>query len=204
MNILKRWNGFAYSAQGYRDAVPMNTGDTTLTLLDDSWDSPTEDFSALEESTDTDTPRPRADSGEEQASNLTLDEQWMAVHGIPAPAWAEVGFAGIKADMARRAVATQGTKEVITMYCSPQRWDLKHRMRAHLDAKFPGTEIQIVRPVDLTIPEWLRSYWTTANQSPSWRGESTNDIFRQETRLRNIIMHEHELRGSCSATHDHL
>ncbi len=107
MNILRRWNGFAYSAQGYRDAVPMPTGDTTLTLLDDGWDSPTEGFSALEESTDADTPRPGADSGEEQASNLTLDEQWMAVHGIPAPAWAEVGFAGIKADMARRAAATQ-------------------------------------------------------------------------------------------------
>ncbi len=74
MDILRRWNGFAYSAQGYRDAVPMPTGDTNLTLLDDSWDSPTEDFSALEESTDSDTPRPGADSGEEQASNLTLDE----------------------------------------------------------------------------------------------------------------------------------
>ena len=225
MNILKRWNRFAYSAQGYRDAVPMPMGDTTLTLLDDIWDSPTEDFSALEESTDADTPRPGADSGEEQASNLTLgavdgcawavpDEQWMAVHGIPAPAWAEVGFAGIKADMARRAAATQGNKEVITMYCPPRSWDPKHRMRAHLDARFPGTRVQIVRPVDYPeghpvpvhalprfqgnpldnynvcgpIPERLRGYWTKANQSPSWRGESTNDIFRQDTRLRNIIM----------------
>ncbi len=34
-----------------------------------------EDFSALEESTDADTPQPGADSGEEQASSLTLDEQ---------------------------------------------------------------------------------------------------------------------------------
>ncbi len=74
----------------------MPTSDTTLTLLDESWDSPTEDFSALEESTDADTPRPGAESGEEQASPLTLDEQWMAVHGIPAPAWAEAGFVGIK------------------------------------------------------------------------------------------------------------
>ncbi len=57
MNILRHWNGFTYSAQGYRDAVPMPTGETSLTLLDDSWDSPTEDFSALEESTDADTPR---------------------------------------------------------------------------------------------------------------------------------------------------
>ncbi len=32
MNILRHWNGFAYSAQGYRDAVPMPTCDTTLTL----------------------------------------------------------------------------------------------------------------------------------------------------------------------------
>ncbi len=192
MNILRRWNGFAYSAQGYRDAVPMPTGDTTLTLLDDSWDSPTEDFSALEESTDADAPRPGADSGEEQASNLTLDEQWMAVHGIPAPAWAEVGFAGIKADMARCAAATPGTKEEITLYCPPRSWDPKHRMRAHLDARFPGTRVQIVRPVDYPeghpvpvhalpqfqgnpldnynvcgpIPEWLRGYWTAANQSP--------------------------------------
>ncbi len=148
MNILRRWNGFAYSAQGYRDAVPMPTGDTTLTLLDDSWDSPTEDFSALEESTDADTPQPGADSGEEQASNLTLDEQWMAMHGIPAPAWAEVGFAGIKADMACRATATPGTKEEITLYCPPRSWDPKHQMRAHLDARFPGTRVQIVRPVD--------------------------------------------------------
>ncbi len=31
----------------------MPTGDITLTLLDDSWDSPTEDFSVLEESTQT-------------------------------------------------------------------------------------------------------------------------------------------------------
>ncbi len=62
----------------------MPTCDTTLALLDESWDSPTEDFSAWEE------------SGEEQASTLTLDEQWMAVHGIPAPAWAEAGFVGIK------------------------------------------------------------------------------------------------------------
>ena len=81
-------------------------------------------------------------------------------------------------------------------------------MRAHLDARFPGTRVQIVRPVDYheghpvpvqgnpldnynvcgPIPEWLCGYWTTANQSPSWRGESTNDIFHQETRLRNIIM----------------
>ncbi len=57
MDILRRWNGFAYSAQGYRDAVPMPTGDTTLTLLDDSWDSPTKDFSALEESADADAPQ---------------------------------------------------------------------------------------------------------------------------------------------------
>ncbi len=87
-------------------------------------------------------------------------------------------------------------------------------MRAHLDARFPGTRVQIVRPVDYPeghpvpvhalprfqgnpldnynvcgpIPEWLRGYWTAANQSPSWGGESNNDIFRQETRLRNIIM----------------
>ena len=139
MNILGRWNDFAYSAQGYRDAVPMPTCDTTLTLLDESWDSPTEDFSALEESTDADAPRPGADSGEEQTSSLTLDEQWMAVHGIPAPAWAESGFAGIKADMARRAAATQGKEEEITLYCPPRNWDPKHRMRAHLDPKFPGT-----------------------------------------------------------------
>ncbi len=213
MNILRCWNGFAYSAQGYREAVPMPTCDTTLTLLDESWDSPTEDVSALEESTDADAPRLRADSGEDQASALTLDEQWMAVHGIPAPAWAEAGFAGIKADMARRAAATPGKKEEITLYCPPRNWDPKHRMRAHLDARFPGTRVQIVRPADYPegqpvpvhalprfqgnplnnfnmcgpIPEWLRGYWTMANQSPSWRGESTNDIFRQETRLRNII-----------------
>ncbi len=100
------------------------------------------------------------------------------------------------------------------MYCPPRSWDPKHRMRAHLDARFPGTRVQIVRPVNYPqghpvpahalprfqgnphdnynvcgpIPEWLRGYWTTANQSPSWRGESTNDIFRQETQLRNIIM----------------
>ncbi len=214
MNILWRWNGFTYSAEGYREAVPMPTCDTTLTLLDESWDNPTEDFSALEESTDADAPRPGADSGEEQASTLTLDEQWMAVHGMPASAWAEVGFAGIKADMARRAAATAGKKEEITLYCPPRNWDPKHRMRAHLNAKFPGTRVQIVRPADYLegqpvpvhalprfqgnpldnfnvcgpVPEWLRGYWTTANQSPSWRGESTNDIFRQETRLRNIIM----------------
>ncbi len=188
--------------------------DTTLTLLDESWDSPTEDFSALKESTDADNPRPGAESGEEQASNLALDEQWMAVHGIPAPAWAEVGFAGIKADMARRAAATAGKKEEMTLYCPPRNWDPKHRMRAHIDIKFPGTKVQIVRPVDYPeghpvpvhalprfqgnpldnfnvcgpVPEWLRGYWTTASRSPGWRGESTNDIFRQETRLRNIIM----------------
>ncbi len=40
MNILRRWNRFAYSAEGYREAVPMPTCDTTLTLLDESWDSP--------------------------------------------------------------------------------------------------------------------------------------------------------------------
>ncbi len=168
----------------------------------------------MEESTDADAPRPGADSGDDQASNLTLDEQYMAVHGIPAPAWAEVGFAGIKADMARRAAATQGKKEEITLYCPPRNWDPKQRMRAHLDPKFPGTRVQIVRPVDYPeghpvpahalprfqgnpldnfnvcgpVPEWLRGYWTTANQSPGWRGVSTNDIFRQETRLRNIIM----------------
>ncbi len=138
----------------------------------------------------------------------------MAVHGIPAPAWAEVGFAGIKADMACRAAATQGTKEEITLYYPPCSWDPKHRMRAHLDSRFPGTQVQVVRPVDYPEghlvpvhalprfqgnpldnynvcrpnPEWLHGYWTGANQSPSWRGESTNDIFRQETRLRNIIM----------------
>ncbi len=214
MNILRCWNGFAYSSQGYRDAVPMPTGNTTITLLDDSWDSPTEDFSALEDSADADLPQPGAESGEEQASNLTLDVQWMAVHGISAPVWAEVGFAGIKADMVRRAAATQGTKEEITLYCPPRSWDLKHRMRAHLDARFLGTRVTVVRPVDYPeghpvpahalprfqgnpldiynvcgpVPEWLRGYWTVANQSPSWRGESTSDIFRQETRLRNIIM----------------
>ena len=130
------------------------------------------------------------------------------------PAWAEVGFAGIKADMARRAAETQGKREEITLYCPSRNWDPKHRMRAHLDARFPGTLVQIVRPADYPegqpvpvhalpqfhwnpldnfnvcgpMPEWLRGYWTTANQSPSWRGESTNHIFRQETRLRNIIM----------------
>ena len=116
--------------------------------------------------------------------------------------------------MARRAAATQGKKEEITLYCPPRNWDRKHRIRAHLDARFPGTRVQIVRPANYPegqpvpvhalprfqgnpldnfnvcgpIPEWLRGYWTTANQSPSWRGESTNDIFRQEIRLRNIIM----------------
>ncbi len=91
--------------------------------------------------------------------------------------------------------------------------DPRHRMRAHLDVRFPGTRVTVIRPVDYPeghpvpahalprfqgnpldsykvcgpIPEWLRGYWTAANQSPSWRGESTNDIFRQETRLRNII-----------------
>ncbi len=104
MNILRCWTQFAYDGQGYWEAVPMPTGNTTLTLLDDSWDSPTEDFSALEDSTDPDLPQPGADSAEEQASNLTLDEQCMAVHGILAPAWAEA--AGIKADMVRRAAAT--------------------------------------------------------------------------------------------------
>ncbi len=44
MAVLKRWNGFPYSGQGYRAAVPMPTRNTTLTLLDNSWDSPTEDF----------------------------------------------------------------------------------------------------------------------------------------------------------------
>ncbi len=147
-------------------------------------------------------------------ANLTLDEQWMAVHGIPAPAWAESGFAGIKANMARRTAATTGKKEEITFYCPPRSWDPKHRMRAHLDARFPGTRVQIVRPAEYPegqpvpvqalphfqgnpldnfnvcgpVPEWLRGYWTTANKSPGLRGESTNDIFRQETRLRNIIM----------------
>ncbi len=72
MNILRWWNRFAYSAEGYREAVPMPTCDTTLTLLDKSWDSPTEDFSALEESTDADTPRPGAESGDEQASKPYL------------------------------------------------------------------------------------------------------------------------------------
>ena len=87
-------------------------------------------------------------------------------------------------------------------------------MRAHQDARFPGMRVAVVRPADYPngqpvpthalsgfqgnpldnfnvcgpIPEWLRGYWTAANQSPSWRGENTNDIFRQETRLRNIIM----------------
>ncbi len=87
-------------------------------------------------------------------------------------------------------------------------------MRAHLDARFPGTRVTVVRPVDypeghpvpvhalprfqgnpldnynvcVPIPEWLRGFWTAANQSPSFRSESTNDIFHQETRLRNIIM----------------
>ncbi len=84
MNVLRRWGRFAYHGEGYRDALPMPLSDTTLTLLDESWDSPTEDFSALEESTDADNPRPGAESGEQQASGLTLDEQWMAVHGIPA------------------------------------------------------------------------------------------------------------------------
>ncbi len=192
----------------------MPLADTTLTLLDESWDSPAEDFSALQESTDADNPRPGAESGEEQPSNLTLDEQWMAVHGIPAPAWAEVGFAGIKADMARCAAATAGKKEEMTLYCPPRNWDPRHRMRAHLDVRFPGTRVQIVRPADYPegqpvpvhalprfqgnpldnfnvcgpVPEWLRGYWTTASRSPGWQGESTNDIFRQETRLRNIIM----------------
>ncbi len=63
----------------------------------------------------------------------------MAVHGIPAPAWAEVGFAGIKADMARRAAATAGKKEEMTLYCPPRNWDPRHRMRAQLDIRFPGT-----------------------------------------------------------------
>ncbi len=116
--------------------------------------------------------------------------------------------------MALRAAVTPGTKEEITLYCPPRNWDPKHRMRAHLDARFPGTRVQIIRPVDYPeghpvpvhglprfqgnpldnfnvcgpIPEWLRGYWKTANQSPSWQGESTNDIFRQETRLRNVIM----------------
>ncbi len=130
MSILRWWNRFAYSGQGYRDAVPMLTGDTTFTLLDDSWDSPTEDFLALEDSTDADPPQPRADAGEEQASSLSLDEQWMTVHGIPAPAWANVGFAGIKADMACRATEPQGTAEEITLYCPPRSWDPRHRMRA--------------------------------------------------------------------------
>ncbi len=98
----------------------MPAGNTTLTLLGDSWDNPTEDSSALGDSADTDSPQPGSDSGEEQASNLTLDEQWVAVHGIPAPAWAEVGFAGIKADMVRRTAAGQGTKEEITLYCPPR------------------------------------------------------------------------------------
>ncbi len=123
---------------------PCPLGIPPPTLLDDSWDSPTEDFSALEDSTDADPPRPGADSGEDQASNLTWDEKWMAVHGIPAPAWVEVGFAGIKADITRRAAATQGTKEEITLYCPPRNWDPKHRMRAHLDARFPGTRVTVV------------------------------------------------------------
>ncbi len=148
MNVLRRWNKFAYSAEGYREVMPMPTGDTTLTILDESWDNPTEDFSALEESNDADNPRPGAESGEEQASNLTLDEQWMAVHGIPAPAWAEVGFAGIKADMARGAATTAGKKEEMTLYCPPRNWDPKHRMRAHLDVRFPSTRVQIVWPAE--------------------------------------------------------
>ncbi len=73
------------------------------------------------------------------------------------PCPTEVGFAGIKADMARRAAATAGKKEEMTLYCPPRNWDPRHRMRAHLDIRFPGTRVQIVRPAD--YPE--------DNQSPS-------------------------------------
>ncbi len=138
----------------------------------------------------------------------------MAMHGIPAPAWAEVGFADIKADMARMAAATEVTTEEIALYCPPRTWGPKHRMRAHLDPKFPGTGVTIIRPTEypqgrpipvhalprfqgnpldnynvcVSIPEWLRGYWTVAHQSPSRCGVINQDIFCQETRLRNLIM----------------
>ncbi len=62
-----------------------------------------------------------------------------------------------------------------------------HPVPAHALPRFQGNPLDNYN-VCGPIPEWLRGYWTAANQSLSWRGESTNDIFRQETRLRNIIM----------------
>ncbi len=83
----------------------MPTGDTTLTLLDDSWDSPMEDFSALEDSAEASPPQPGAGAEGEEASNLSLHEQWVPVYGIPTSAWADLVFASINADIARRAAA---------------------------------------------------------------------------------------------------
>ncbi len=125
MGIVRLWWG---RLQG---GVPIPTGITTLTLLNNSWDSPTEDFSALEDSAEVDPPQPGAGAEGGMETGPSLDEEGMAVHGIPAPAWAEVGFTGIKADMARRAAATRGTAEEITLYCPPRNWNPKHRMRAH-------------------------------------------------------------------------
>ncbi len=53
------------------------------------------------------------------------------------------------------------------------------------------------------IAEWLRGYWTVVHQIPRWRGETTNDIFRQENRLHKIIIGYAGCATTAITTHEY-
>ncbi len=66
-------------------------------FLNDSWDSPDEDYFYPGATPGDDEMLPLDGNEGDERSGPALDKRWQAKHRIPAPLWADVGYAGIRA-----------------------------------------------------------------------------------------------------------
>ncbi len=48
--------------------------------------------------------------------------------------------------MQRQAVATEGAREEVTLYCPPQNLEPRQQLRAHLNSSLPGVQVSVARP----------------------------------------------------------
>ncbi len=199
----------------------MPGGEKLITFLSKSWDYPepiippvlTARWEAKSEEKVEERPEASKSSLQASGSDKTLKERWQLTHGRDPPAWADKGFAGIWEHMQQQAVAAEGTREEVTLFCPPLNLEPRQQLRALLDDSLPGVQVPVVHPTghedgqpipDHTlprfqgnpadnfnvlspVPDYLRSYWTKMHQSPRWRGDGDGDIRTQENRLQKVI-----------------
>ncbi len=218
-SCLREWTQFAHRGEGYREGPAMPGGPDQVSFHTGCWDFPEPIVPPIIAGSPKDEPADRklriperTQAGDRK--ERTLRDKWQATHDMDPPAWADRGFARIKAHMKQQAEAARGADlDTLTVYRSPPEWAPHQQIRASLDPHLPGEQVPVGQSVkyddgqaipDHTLPrfrgnpksnfqvmtpvlEHLRGYWTQEHQSPRWKGDGKGDIRTQEGRLKEII-----------------